>query len=76
MLVPTIGFIALSRITGLVSELRVGCTALFSVYQSVLATVNFHCLLLSETHRLKLKKFTSCILSNGGTDESPFIITK
>jgi len=49
MLLPTIGFIALSRITGLVSELRVGCRALFSLYQSVLATVNFHCALLIST---------------------------
>ena len=39
MLVRRIGFIAVSRVMGLVSELRVGCTAVFSVYQSVLVTV-------------------------------------
>jgi hypothetical protein len=49
MLIPTVGFIALSRIVGIVSEPRVGCRALVSVYQSVLATVTFHCALLIKT---------------------------
>jgi hypothetical protein len=51
MLLPTVGFIALSRIVGIVSELRVGCRALFPIYQSVLATVTFHCALLINTFK-------------------------
>jgi len=77
MLIRRIGFIAVSRIMGLVSEFRVGCTALFSVYQFILVTVTFHCAViiqLSEKHMLKFKKFPSCILVKFGTDGLPLII--
>ena len=50
MLIPRIVFIAVPRIMGIVSELRVGCRALFSVYESVIVTMNFfHCALLINT---------------------------
>ena len=48
MLIPTIGFIAVPRILGIVSELRVGCRALFSVYQSIIVTVIFFSLRLTN----------------------------